>query len=69
MKKLVFSIIAFTLMFQTNTQEITLTKGLQIGAKGGVNFATITGDLSEIKGKTSFHLGGMVEIPVSEKLS
>ncbi len=69
MKKLSLSIIAIALMFQSNAQEETVTKNLQIGAKAGVNFSTITGDLSEIKGRTSFHFGGVVELPISEKLS
>lgn len=69
MKKLLLSIVALAFLFQTNAQEETVTKNLQIGAKAGINFATITGDLSEIKGRTSFHLGGMAEFPLSEKLS
>ncbi len=69
MKKLLLSIIALALMFQTNAQENAVTKSLQIGAKAGVNLSTLTGDISGIKGRTSFHLGGVAEFPISEKLS
>ncbi|OBQ57275.1 PorT family protein [Tamlana sp. s12] len=43
---------------------------IQFGVKGGLNFATISGDHTEnIDMVTAFNIGGMVEIPVSEKLS
>jgi len=65
MKKLLLSIISVTLMFQSYAQ-----KGeIQLGAKAGLNFATLTGDLDDAKGRTSFHLGGIAEIPMTDKLS
>ncbi|MCA0153848.1 porin family protein [Winogradskyella vincentii] len=43
---------------------------VKFGAKAGVNFASITGeDTDDLDGITSFHIGAMVEIPVSEKFS
>jgi hypothetical protein len=39
---------------------------IKFGAKVGLNLATITGDLEGIKGRTSFHLGGMAEIRINE---
>ncbi len=36
------------------------------GAKGGVNFATLTGDDVDADMKTSFHLGLVAEIPFAE---
>ena len=65
MKKLLLSFIVLTLLLQANAQE----GDIQFGAKGGLNFATLTGDLEGLKGRTSFHLGGMAEIPMTEKLS
>lgn len=65
MKKL-FLFTAAILMAVTvvNAQEI------KIGAKGGVNFATFSGDnLGNVKSRTGFHIGGLVEIPVAEKFS
>ena len=50
---------------------ITLALGqdIQFGAKAGINLATIQPDLNDPATRTSFHLGGMVEISVSDKFS
>ncbi len=63
MKKLllfaVFSIFTFT---------FTLAQEFRIGVKGGLNLATFTGDaLTAFDTRASFHIGGLVEIPISEK--
>ncbi len=43
---------------------------IQFGAKAGVNFAKLTGDdVEDADGRTGFHIGGLVEIPISEKFS
>ena len=43
---------------------------IQFGAKAGVNFAKLTGDaVEDADGRTGFHVGAIVEIPVSEKFS
>lgn len=65
MKKLVFlAAIAVMSVSAVKAQEVRL------GAKGGVNFATFNGDgLGDIKSRTGFHIGGLVEIPVSERFS
>lgn len=39
------------------------------GVKAGVNFASLTGDNEGLDGLTSFHLGGVANIGVSEKFS
>lgn len=42
----------------------------RMGAKAGVNFAKLTGDdLEDADGRTGFHVGGLVEIPVADKFS
>lgn len=42
----------------------------QFGVKAGLNLASITGDFSEFfEGRTSFHVGGLVEFELSEKFS
>lgn len=42
----------------------------RIGAKAGVNFSDIKGDnVDSFNGLTSFHLGGVVEIPFSDGFS
>ncbi len=43
---------------------------VSIGVKGGVNFAKLQGDdIEDADGRTGFHLGAIVEIPISEKFS
>jgi hypothetical protein len=65
MKKLVF-ITAVTVM----SISIGKAQEVRIGAKGGVNFSSFTGDdLGDVESRTGFHVGGLVEIPISEKFS
>ncbi|HIB36971.1 porin family protein [Mesonia sp.] len=43
---------------------------VQIGVKGGVNFANLTGDdIGDTKTRTSFNAGFVAEIPISERFS
>ena len=45
-------------------------QGVSFGAKAGVNFATIGGDETDgIDGRTGFHVGAVVEIPVNDFFS
>jgi len=65
MKKLllVAAFAVFTINF-SQAQEV------RIGAKAGVNFASVSGDETDrVDGRTSFHVGGLVEIPISEVFS
>ena len=65
MKKLLLFVAVAALTIGTaQSQE------LRIGVKAGVNFASIGGDFTDdYDGRTSFHLGGLVEIPISEKFA
>lgn len=65
MKKLFFfSVFALFSIAALNAQEVNF------GAKAGVNFASITGeDTDDLDGRTSFHIGVVTEISVSEKFS
>lgn len=47
----------------SNAQEV------KFGAKAGVNFASLGGDLKDLDGRTSFHIGAVAEIVVSEQFS
>lgn len=50
--------------------SVAQSQELRLGAKVGVNFSSISGDENEfLSGLTSFHIGGLVEIPISEKFS
>lgn len=63
-KYILFAVMAIVTVTLSNAQEIRL------GVKGGVNFATFSGDnLGDIKSLTGFHLGGLVEIPLTEQFS
>jgi hypothetical protein len=43
------------------------SQGVSFGVKAGVNIASLTGDdTDDLDGRTSFHVGGAVNIPVSE---
>ena len=65
MKKLFF--IAATIMLSVTA---TQAQEVRLGAKGGVNFATIGGDNTEdLESLTGFHLGALVEIPVTERFA
>ena len=62
MKKIILSAIAIMTIGFANAQET------KFGLKGGLNIANVSG-LSDSASLTSFHIGGVVEIKVSEKFS
>ena len=63
-KLLIFTAIALFGFTNVNAQDVNF------GAKAGVNFASITGDdIGELDSKTSFHVGFVAEIVISEKFS
>jgi opacity protein-like surface antigen len=62
MKKLFFAAAAVFAFGMTNAQEA------RFGAKGAVNFATITGQ-DGAKNKVGFAIGGFAEIKVSDKFA
>lgn len=55
-----FAVMAFT---ATQAQEVRL------GIKGGYNLSNLSGDIDDAKSRSSFHIGGLVEVPVSEQFS
>lgn len=57
-----FTMMAILFSFNVHSQDI------KIGAKGGVNLATLQPDLNDPATRTSFHLGAMVEIPLMDQL-
>jgi len=64
MKKLILcGAIALFGFLSANAQEV------KFGAKAGVNLATIGGDVEDADGRTSFHVGGVAEIMISDKFS
>lgn len=62
-KAFLFTIVILSLTSIINAQEI------QFGAKAGLNFANLSGDFSDISGRTSFHLGATAELEILEEFS
>ncbi|SDI50044.1 porin family protein [Winogradskyella thalassocola] len=69
MKKLiVFTGVFLFALTSVNAQSDSKT--VQLGAKGGVNFSKITGDdFEDVDARTSFNVGLVAEIPLSERIS
>lgn len=64
-KLLVFAVLASFSLVATAQEE-----DVRFGAKVGVNLASISGDNTDgFDGRTSFHLGSVVEIPITDKLA
>lgn len=64
MKKILLLAGVALFSFSMQAQE------LRMGAKAGVNFASLGGDeTDDLDGKTGFHIGGLVEIPITEKFA
>lgn len=62
MKKIILTVAVFTIGF-VNAQEV------KYGAKAGLNFANLTGDVEDVSMKIGFNVGGFAEIKVSDKFS
>ncbi len=64
MKKVFLCAAVAIMSFATaQSQEVRL------GIKGGYNMTTLTGDIEDASSRSSFHLGGLVEVPISERFS
>lgn len=65
-KTLLIIALALGTVVSTQAQE----DEIRFGAKAGLNLATITGDgTDELSTRTSFHVGALVEIPISDKFA
>ena len=68
MRKSLFLVVAFFLML-----GIAQAQDFNFGVKGGINVASIGGNsyvgLGGFGSKVAFHLGGVAEVPISEKFS
>ncbi|SHI96763.1 Outer membrane protein beta-barrel domain-containing protein [Mesonia phycicola] len=65
-KLLLIAAVAFLGISSVKAQEI------EFGVKGGLNVATLGGDASDdydLDSRVGFHVGGFVEIPLSEKIT
>ncbi|APY00099.1 porin family protein [Lacinutrix venerupis] len=69
MKKLILSTAVFIsgLVFLNAQSD---SKEVQFGVKGGLNSSTISGDdFGDLESRTSFNVGVLAEVPISERLS
>ncbi len=71
--KIFATAIVFASALTANAQaeaDNTEDKSVSFGVKGGVNFATVNGDdIDSPDSRTSFHVGALVEVPVSDMFS
>lgn len=67
MKKLILGAAVFAII---GTATVKAQDEVSFGAKAGVNFAKLQGDnIEDADGRTGFHVGAVVEIPITEKFS
>lgn len=64
-----FLTVNLTANAQDDMTDSSNNLDITFGAKAGLNLATITGDLEDIKSRTSFHVGGMAIIAISEEFA
>ncbi|HEU4497527.1 MAG TPA: porin family protein [Flavobacterium sp.] len=66
MKKLILSTLLIIAATMNSNAQLA-----KFGLKGGINFASLNGDLGSIdyKNKTGFHIGGVAEIQLSPNFS
>ncbi len=63
-------LIAFACMASTVAMAQNWSQDLQFGIKGGVNFATVTGDyFDDPDHRTSFNAGLVLEAPIADRIS
>lgn len=59
MKRVIVLLVCVTSFVAANAQ-------VNFGGKAGVNLATFSGDVEDVKMKIGYHVGALVQIPVSE---
>ena len=64
MKKLLLFVTVVTCGFSS-----FYAQDIKFGVKAGVNVATLTGDVDDLTTRFSLHIGGVAEIPITDKLS
>lgn len=65
MKKLLFVMVLLSLMSYKSTAQ----DGMRFGAKAGLNVSSLGGDaVYSYDAKLGFHVGGVLEIPFSDKI-
>lgn len=68
MKKQILTLVAVAAL-GFGAQAQTKAGDLRFGFKGGYNLASLGGDVENAKSLSGFHIGGFIEVPVSEKFA
>ena len=69
MKKTIIVLSAICLCTFANAQKTKLDEGIKLGIKGGLNVASLMGDVEDLGIRTSIHAGLVAEIIVSDNFS
>lgn len=63
MRKITLSVAALFAFGIANAQDV------EFGVKGGLNIASLSGDVEDVSSKMGFHVGGFAEIKLTDKFS
>ncbi len=72
MKKLILQLVTICAITFSTAQETKTSYGsskINLGAKVGLNLATLTGDIDNNKTLTGFHIGGMAEFLLNDSFA
>jgi len=71
MNKVISTLIVVCMITITNAQEVKKVANFDVlfGAKAGLNFATVTGNVSDPSILVGIHFGGMAEISINKQLA
>jgi len=71
MKKVILSLLAVCMIAMVNAQEVKKIADFDVifGAKAGLNFATVTGNVSNPSILVGVHFGGMAEVTINKELA
>ena len=71
MNKVIVSLLAICVFTSANAQEVKKVAGFDVafGAKAGLNFATVIGNVSDSSVLVGVHFGGMAEVSIDKQLA
>jgi len=71
MNKVILSIITVCMLTMANAQEVKKIVDFDVifGAKAGLNFATVTGNVSDTSILVGIHFGSMAEVSINEHIA
>ena len=71
MNNVIVSLLVICVFTSSNAQEVKKVAGFDVafGAKAGLNFATVIGNVSDPSVLVGVHFGGMAEVSINKKLA